>query len=88
MLLPQILRIYQWIAKNVFSIAKSEFEPIMNSAHTADLLALGKTLNKNINYLMYYQSRQHVKWKHFKCKFAFNNNFMNKEQNLRKCERF
>ena len=28
-------------------------------------------LNKNVDYLMYYQSRQHVKWKCFNCKFAF-----------------
>ena len=31
------------------------------SAHTIELLALGNALNKNIDYLKYYPSRQHVK---------------------------
>ena len=32
---------------------------------------IAKALNKNIDYLMYYLSRQHVIWKHFSCKFTF-----------------
>ena len=45
----------------VFHWKKWNFEHIMNSAHTAGLLALGKAQNKNIDYLMYYPSSQHVK---------------------------
>ena len=59
--------------KYVFHWEKWDFEPIMNSAHVAELLALVKTMNKNIDYLLYYACRQHVKCKHFKCKFTFNN---------------
>ena len=36
----------------------------------------GKALNIYINYSIYYPSRQHVKWKHFKYKFTLNNDFM------------
>ena len=46
----------------MFSIwEKWNFEPIMDSAHTAERLALAKALNKNMDYLMYCQSKQHVK---------------------------
>ena len=69
--------------KYVFHWEKWNFEPITNSAHTAEFLALRKVLNKKIDYLMYYPSRQYVQWKQFKCKFTFNNDFMkNKELNL------
>ena len=45
--LPQILRIYQWIGKNMFSMEKNEFlKPSW----------IGKDLNKNVDYLMYYPS--------------------------------
>ena len=44
---------------------KLNFEHIRNSVHTAEFLALGKALNIFINDLMFYPSRQHVKWKHF-----------------------
>ena len=47
--------------KYAFHWKKWNFEPIMNSEHMAKLLALVKTLNKNIDYLMYYPSRQYVK---------------------------
>ena len=79
MRLPQILRNHQWIGKYMFSIRKKwDFETIMNSVHKAELLALGKALNETIHYLMYYS-----KWKRFKCKFTFNNDFMkSKELNL------
>ena len=66
--------------KYVFHWKKWNFEPIMNSAHTAELLALLKTLNENMDYLIYYPSRQHVKWKQFKCKFTFNNDVMKKKE--------
>ena len=41
--------------QNMFSIGKA------NSVHTAELMALGKSLNIDINYLMFYPRRQHVK---------------------------
>ena len=67
--------------KYVLCWEKLNFKSIMNSAHTAELLALRKVLNKNIDYLMYYLSRQHVKWK-LKV-YIQNNDFMkNKELNL------
>ena len=47
--------------KYVYYWKKGNFEPIMNSAYTIELLALGKALNKNFDYLMYYLSRQYVK---------------------------
>ena len=40
---------------------KWNFEPIVNSAHTAELLTLTKALNKYMDYLMYYPRRQHAK---------------------------
>ena len=46
---------------HVFHWEEWNFETITNSALTVELLALGKALNKNIDYLMYYPSRQHVK---------------------------
>ena len=60
--------------KYVLHWVKLNFETIMNSKRTANFLALGKTLSKNV--YMHYPSRQYVKRKHFKCKFAFNNDFM------------
>ena len=39
-------------------------ELIVTSAHYKEILASEKTLDIYINYLMYYTSRQHVKWKH------------------------
>ena len=47
--------------KYTFYWKKWNFEPIMNLVHLAELLSLGKTRNKNIDYLMYYPSRKHVK---------------------------
>ena len=44
-ILPQILRIYQRIGKNVFHWEKWHFEPIANSVYTEELLAFGKNLN-------------------------------------------
>ena len=56
------LRIYQRIGKNMFSIGENGIlEPIGNSAHTTECLALRKALNIHIDYLMFYPSRQHVK---------------------------
>ena len=49
------------LEKYVFHWEKWNFEPIMNSAHTAERLALVKTMNKNMDYLLYHPSRQHVK---------------------------
>ena len=50
--------------KYVFHWEKLNFEPIGNSAQKAEFLALGKTLNFYIDYLMFCPSRQRVKWKH------------------------
>ena len=50
--LPQILRIYWLIEKNMFSIEKNE---ILNPSW------IGKALNKNFDYLMYYPSRRQMK---------------------------
>ena len=44
----------------MFSLGKMEFEHIMNSVYTAQFLALGNAQNKNVDYLIYYSSRQHV----------------------------
>ena len=46
--------------KYIFQWVQWDFEPIMNSAHTAELLALVEALNKNMDYLLYCASR-HVK---------------------------
>ena len=45
----------------MFSIGKMQFEHIGNSVHTTEFLALGKTLNIYIDYLMFYPNRQYVK---------------------------
>ena len=47
--------------KNIFHWEKWDFELIMNSTHMAELLALVKALNKNMDYLLYCANRQHVK---------------------------
>ena len=47
--------------KYVFHWEKLNFEPIMNCVHTAEILVVVKVLNKNIDYLLYYPSRQLVK---------------------------
>ena len=44
--------------KYVFYWEKWDFQPIMNSAHMAELLAFVKALRKNMDYLLYYASRQ------------------------------
>ena len=55
------------IGKSMFSTGeKLNFKQIGNSVHTTGFLAMGKTVNICINYLMFYPSRQDVKWKHFK----------------------
>ena len=72
--------------KYVFYWEKWNFEHIGNSVHNAEFLALGKVLDIYIEYLMFYPSRRHVKWKYFKYKFTFNKDFMfNKELNLCNC---
>ena len=45
----------------MFSIEENE---ILNPS------CVGKALNKNADYYIYYTSRQHVKWKHFSYKFT------------------
>ena len=62
--------------KFVFHCEKCNFEHIGKSVHTAEYLELIMVLNIYIQYLMFYTSRQLVKWKHFKYKFTFNNYFM------------
>ena len=75
------LRTYQRIRKNMFSTGN--FEHTENYVHTTESLALWKTLNIYIHYLIFYPRRQHVKWKHVKHKLTFNNDFMmNWELNL------
>ena len=37
----------------------------MNSVLTVEFLAVGKAINKSIDYLMYYPLRQHVELKRF-----------------------
>ena len=39
----------------------------------AERFTLVEALNKSMDYFLYYTSRQHVKWKRFKCKVTFNN---------------
>ena len=43
---------------------KQNFDPIRNSAQKVEVLASGKALNIYIDYLIFYTSRQHLKWKH------------------------
>ena len=50
----------------MFSAGKNWILNTGNFVHTTEFLALGKAVNIYINYLMFYPSRQHVKWKHFK----------------------
>ena len=67
----------------------TEKNGILKTVHTTKFLALRKTLNIYIDYLMFQPSRQHVKWKHFKYKSTFNNDFMmDRELNLCKIQRF
>ena len=47
--------------KYIFHWEKWDFEPVMNSVYMAELLALVKALNKNMDYLLYCASIQHVK---------------------------
>ena len=47
--------------KYVLHWEKCNFEHIGNSVHATEFLALGKTLNIYIDYLMFYPSKQHVK---------------------------
>ena len=69
--------------KFVLNSEKWNFEPIENSVHTPVTLAWGKALDIYVDYLMSYPSRQHVQWKHFKCKYISNDEFMmNRELNL------
>ena len=44
-----------WV-KYVFCWEKKNFEPIVNSMHTVDHLALVKALIKNIDHSLYYQA--------------------------------
>ena len=48
------------LEKYVFHWEKWNFEPIMNSAHTAERLALVKALNKNMDHLLYHPIRQYL----------------------------
>ena len=66
------VRIYQRISKNVFHWEKLYFEYTGNSGR---ILALGKALDIDIDYLMFYPSRKHAKWKQFKYKLTLNNSF-------------
>ena len=43
------------------NLEKLDFEPIMNFVHMAERLVLVIFLNKNMDDLVYYPSRQHVK---------------------------
>ena len=43
------------------NLEKLDFEPIMNFVHMAERLVLVIFLNKNMDDLLYYPSRQHVK---------------------------
>ena len=53
----------------------------MNSVHTVKILALGKALNENVDYLMYYPSRQYVKLKTLQLQvYIQNNDFMKKKK--------
>ena len=52
------VRIYQRIGENVFYCEKLYFEYIGNSGR---ILALGKALDIDIDYLMFYPSRKHAK---------------------------
>ena len=47
--------------KHILNTLGKNFEHIMNYVHTAEFLALRKSLNIYINYLMFYPSRKHVK---------------------------
>ena len=60
-ILPQILRFSNESEKIVFHWEKQNFEPIGNSTHKAEFLALGKARNIYIDYLMFCPSRQNVK---------------------------
>ena len=53
------MRYFIHLEKCVFHCEKWNFELIMNSAHTAERLALVKALNKNMDHL-YHLNRQHV----------------------------
>ena len=53
-------RISQRIWKNMFSPGKNS-KHIGNSMHTTEFWELGKSMNIYINYLIFYQSRQHLK---------------------------
>ena len=61
------LRIFQRIGKNMFSARKNWIlKNIGDSVLTTENLALEKAVNIYINYLKFYPSKQHVKWKQFK----------------------
>ena len=78
----RIYQIYNW-EKYVFHWEKLNFERIGNSVQTAEFWhKKDPKYLYYINYhLMFYPSRQHVKWKHFK--FTFNNDLMmNRELNF------
>ena len=67
--------IFHW-EKFVFHWQKRNLEHIGKSLYTAESLELGSALNNCIVYLIFYPSRQHVKWKQFKYKSAFNHDSM------------
>ena len=64
--LPLIKEFIKELAKHVFRWEKLNFKHFGNFVHTTEFLALGKTVNIYINCLMFYPSKQHMKWKHFK----------------------
>ena len=70
---------YKELGKMCFLLEKKKnFKTIENFAHPIEFFILRK-----FHLLMFYPSRELVKWKHFKYKFSFSNDFMmDKELNL------
>ena len=64
------------IGKNIFSWGKIDFWTYWEFGAYRRSLALANAQNFYIDYLMFYPSRQRVKWKYFKYKFIFKNDFM------------
>ena len=80
--LPLIKEFIKELVKHVFRWEKLNFKHFGNFVHTTEFLALGKTVNIYINCLMFYPSKQHVKWKQV-FKFIFNNDsMMNRKLNF------
>ena len=54
---------FEQLGKIFFSFGKNGILSILALLRIAEFLAVGKTLNIYIDYLMFYSSRQHVKSK-------------------------